>query len=475
MPTERIYPVILAGGSGTRLWPMSRDGFPKQFLPLLDGRSPLQATVARLEGLEQSEPPVIVANQEHRFVVLHQLEAGRVAPRTLYLEPFGRSTAPAAGVVALDLLREDPEALMLVLPADHDIPDVDAFHRAVALGAAAAREGRLVVFGVEARWPEPGYGYVERAAPLPQVPGCYQVSRFVEKPELEIARRFLVSGRHYWNSGIFLFSAERFVAELRRWQPELEAACRDAAESVVEDRGCRRIGAAAFGRCRPVSIDYAVLEHTDAAAVVPAEFRWSDIGSWNALWDRAAKDAGANAVRGDVHLNEVRNSLVFADRRMVVAVGLENVVIIDTPDALLVADRGDSRRVRETVEQLRENGRPECRVHRVVHRPWGCYEDIDSGGRFRVKRITVNPGAKLSLQLHHHRAEHWVVVSGTARVVRGEEELLLTENQSTYIPVGVRHRLENPGKIPLQVIEVQSGAYLAEDDIVRIEDAYQRA
>ncbi|MBI3043026.1 MAG: mannose-1-phosphate guanylyltransferase/mannose-6-phosphate isomerase [Betaproteobacteria bacterium] len=470
-----IYPVILSGGSGTRLWPMSRESCPKQFLPLLNGRSPFQATLGRLNGFKGLQPPLIVTNQEHRFLALDQIKATGITPLGVYLEPFGRNTSPAAAVAAISLLSDDPDAIMLVLPADHDIPDEQAFRQAVSAGTAAAQAQRLVVFGVEARWPETGYGYIERGEPLGQLEGCYQVARFVEKPEFELARRFVESGRHYWNSGIFLFSAARFIGELRRFQPEVEAVCQDVAGNLIEDHGCCRIDAAHFARCRSISIDYAVLEHTEAAAVVPGAFRWSDIGSWNALWEAADKDAQGNVTQGDVHVDGVSGSCIYATQRMVVAIGLENLVIAETPDALLVAGRNEAQRVREAVERLRSEGRTQCRAHRTVYRPWGCYEDVDSGDRFRVKRITVNPGAKLSLQLHHHRAEHWVVVSGTARITHGEEVTLLTENQSTHIPLGVRHRLENPGKIPLQIIEIQSGAYLAEDDIVRIEDAYHRA
>jgi len=475
MPTEAVYPVILSGGSGTRLWPMSREAMPKQFLPLLDGTTPFRATLARLRAIAGVKPPIVIANQDHRFLVLDQLREAGETPLAVYAEPCGRNTAPAAAVVAHHLAQTDPDALMLVLPADHDIPDGEAFAEAVAAAAAAARARRLVVFGIRARWPETGYGYIERGEPLEAAPGCHGVSSFIEKPELEIAERFVASGRHYWNSGMFLFGAEHFLSELARFQPDVAAACEAAARGVREDHGCMRIDATAFGRCRSISIDYAVLEHTADAAVVPADFRWSDIGSWNALWDASAKDAAGNVARGDVLLADVSGSYVRSTQRMVVGIGLKDVVVVETPDAVLVADRAESQKVREMVEQLKARGRPEHKLHRRVHRPWGTYEDVDSGERFRVKRITVNPGAKLSLQLHHHRAEHWVVVSGTARVTRGEETLLLTENQSTYIPLGVRHRLENPGMIPLQIIEVQSGAYLGEDDIVRFEDAYHRA
>ena len=469
-----LHPVILSGGAGTRLWPVSRTSRPKQFLPLLKGISPFQAALARVQQLAGVRPSLIVANEEHRFLVLDQLRTAGAPPASLYLEPFGRNTAPAAAIAAFSLLREDPAALMLVLPADHDIPDDAAFCQAVARGVPAAEAGRLVVFGIEATSPETGYGYIERGAPLDLADGCYHVSSFIEKPELEIARRLIASGRHYWNSGIFLFGAARFVEELTRLQPELAGICRAAAEAVTEEHGCRRITAASIERCRAISIDYAVFEHTDAAAVVPATFRWSDIGSWDALWASTDKDAHGNATQGDVHVQNVAGSYLYSSGRMVVAIGVEDMVIVETPDALLVANRAEAQQVREAVEQLRLQGRPECRVHRIVHRPWGSYEDVDSGHRFRVKRLTVHPGAQLSLQLHHHRAEHWVVVSGTARITRGEETTLLTENQSAYIPVGVTHRLANPGRIPLQIVEVQTGAYLDEDDIVRLEDAYHR-
>jgi mannose-1-phosphate guanylyltransferase / mannose-6-phosphate isomerase len=480
MPTEAsgrggLYPVILSGGSGTRLWPMSREAMPKQFLPLLDGSSPFASTLRRIRALPDAKPSIVVGNQEHRFLLLEQLrEAGGTA-LAVYAEPCARNTAPAVAVVAHHLVQTDPDALMLVLPADHDIPDDAAFAAAVAAGAAAARAQRLVVFGIEPRWPETGYGYIERGDPLEAAPGCHAVASFIEKPELEIAQRFVASERHYWNSGIFLFGAAQFLAELARLQPDVAAACEAAARGVHEDHGCMRIDAAAFGRCRSISIDYAVLEHTAHAAVVPAAFAWSDIGSWSSLWDTSGKDGKGNVSRGDVLLTDVADSYVCSTQRIVVGIGLKDVVVVETPDAVLVADRGHSQKVREVVEQLRAQGRPECKLHRRVHRPWGTYEDVDAGDRFRVKRITVNPGGKLSLQLHHHRAEHWVVVSGTARITRGEETVLLTENQSTYIPLGVRHRLENPGLIPLQMIEIQSGAYLGEDDIVRFEDVYHRA
>jgi mannose-1-phosphate guanylyltransferase/mannose-6-phosphate isomerase len=469
-----LYPVILAGGCGTRLWPLSRESHPKQFLPLLAGRSPFQATLARLDAVGRVQPATVVASAAHRFLVADEArDIGRKL-RTTYLEPCGRSTAPAIAVVAHELLRDDPDALMLVLAADHDIPDESQFSEAVAVGEAAAVAGNLVVFGIEPRWPETGYGYIERGPDLLEAPGCFRVAAFVEKPELEIAARLVESGHHYWNSGMFLFGARAYLDELERLEPELAAACRAVAEGCADEGEARRMPKAPFEACRSISVDHAVLERTRLAAMVPARFRWSDIGSWDALWDRADKDARGNDCHGDVQLHDVSNSFIHSDRRLVVGIGLEDTVVIDTPDALLVARRGDTQRVREAVDQMKAQGRHEHRTHRKVRRPWGCYEDVDAGDRFRVKRITVDPGGKLSLQYHHHRAEHWIVVSGTARVTRGDEVKLVTENQSIYIELGQVHRLENPGKVPLALIEVQTGSYLGEDDIVRVEDVYQR-
>ena len=467
-----VYPVILAGGSGTRLWPMSRESWPKQFLPLLGEASPFQATLERLQAIEGCKPATIIASAEHRFLVKDQVAQCGAAMHALYLEPCGRSTAPAVALAAYELLKEDPEAIMLVLPADHDIPDAASFAECVQRGLPAAASGRLVIFGIEPRWAETGYGYIERGNPLASAPGCTRVASFVEKPELEIAQRLVSSGRHFWNSGMFLFGARAFLEEIERLEPELAALCRQCVAPA--QGGDIPIDAKAFSACKSISIDHAVLERTTRAAMVPASFSWSDIGSWEALWDRTSKDEQGNECRGDVQLHDVSGSLIRAHHRLVVGIGLEDVVVVETPDAVLVARRSESQRVREAVEQLKSQGRGESRQHRRVARPWGTYEDIDQGDRFRVKRITVAPGEKLSLQYHHHRAEHWIIVSGTARVTRGEREFLLTENQSVYIEVGQVHRLENPGKVPLQLIEVQTGGYLGEDDIVRLEDVYQR-
>jgi mannose-1-phosphate guanylyltransferase/mannose-6-phosphate isomerase len=436
--------------------------------------SPFQATLARARAIVQAEAPTVVTNGEHRFLVADQARTARQALRTLYTEPCGRGTAPAIAIAAIELAAQDPEAVMLVMPSDHDIPDIDSFAAAVATGLAAARAGRLVVFGIEPRWPETGYGYIERGDLLPESAGCFHVASFVEKPELEIATRLAGSGRHSWNAGIFLLGASAYLAELEHLEPELALQCRKAAAASVDEAGFRRIDADAFAACTSMSVDHAVLERTQRAALVPATFAWSDIGSWDALWDRAAKDDDGNESHGDVQLHDVADSYFHSSHRLVVGIGVSDVVVVETPDALLVAKRGETQRVRDAVDKLRVCGRGEHRTHRVVHRPWGCYEDVDAGNRFRVKRITVEPGRKLSLQMHHHRAEHWVIVSGTARVTRGDDTMLLTENESIYIPVGELHRLENPGKVPLQLVEVQTGTYLGEDDIVRIDDTWQR-
>ncbi len=469
-----LYPVILSGGSGTRLWPLSRAALPKQLLPLAGDRTMLQETVVRLKGLEGQGAPLVICNNEHRFLIAEQMREIGVDPLGIFLEPVGRNTAPAAAVAALTLLSKDPDAVMLLLPADHLIGDVPAFHAAVAEGMKAVVQGRLVTFGIVPDSPHTGYGYIQRGDALDGT-AARQVARFVEKPDAAWAAEFLASGDYFWNSGMFLFSARQFADELARLRPDILAACQRALEAGEHDLDFCRLDKAAFADCPSDSIDYAVMEKTASAAVVPADIGWNDIGAWSALWDVGAKDGAGNVARGDVYLDGVNNSYVRAESRMVAAIGVDNLLIVETADAVLVADKNRAQDVKKVVDYLKQAGRSEHEFHTRVFRPWGWYEGIDMGDRFQVKRIMVKPGQKLSLQMHHHRAEHWIVVSGTARVTRDGHEELLTENQSTYIPLGTTHRLENPGKMPLHLIEVQSGSYLGEDDIVRFEDVYKRS
>jgi mannose-1-phosphate guanylyltransferase/mannose-1-phosphate guanylyltransferase/mannose-6-phosphate isomerase len=469
-----IHPVILSGGSGTRLWPLSRAALPKQLLPLASDKSLLQETVLRVGGLAAAGAPLMVANAEHRFMIAEQMRTIGVTPAAIVLEPVGRNTAPAIAVAASMLAASDPEALMLVLPADHLIRDTAAFHDAIRRAAQAAARGRLVTFGIVARTPETGYGYIRRGDPLAGVDGAFAVSAFVEKPDTETARGYVTQGDYFWNSGMFLFRAGDFLAELDRLRPDILAASRAALDAASRDLDFLRLDPAAFEACPAESVDYAVMEHTDRAAVVPADIGWNDIGAWSALWEVGEKDADGNVVRGDVMLEAATNNLVRAENRMVAALGVSDLVIVETADAVLVARRDQVQDVKKLVDRMKAEKRCEHMLHKQVFRPWGWYEGIDEGDRFQVKRIMVKPGEKLSLQMHHHRAEHWIVVSGTARVTRGDSVELLTENQSTYIPLGTTHRLENPGKIDLHMIEVQSGAYLGEDDIVRFEDVYRR-
>ena len=468
-----IYPVILCGGSGTRLWPMSRRALPKQFLPLVSERSMLQDTVLRLSGLECARP-VVVSNNEHRFLVAEQLREIGVEPSVQVLEPVGRNTAPADAVAALWVQERDPKGVMLVLPADHLIRDVYRFHDAVRQAARLAASGALVTFGIAPDQPATGYGYIERGAAIAAEDGAYRVERFVEKPDRARAEEFLASGRFSWNSGMFAFSAGRLLEELGKHRADILTATRTAWEKAKRDLDFLRLDEPAFAACPAESIDYAVMEKTDAAAVIPVDIDWSDVGSWSTLWEVAEKDARGNVVRGDVHLRDAENCYVRAESRMVSVLGVKNALIVETDDALLVADRADAEKVKDIVGHLDGANRTEHLTHTRVYRPWGYYESIDAGERFQVKRIMVKPGAALSLQMHHHRAEHWVVVSGTARVTRGDEVTTLSENQSTYIPIGTKHRLENPGKVPLFIVEVQSGGYLGEDDIVRFQDLYKR-
>ncbi|HXC60568.1 MAG TPA: mannose-1-phosphate guanylyltransferase/mannose-6-phosphate isomerase [Steroidobacteraceae bacterium] len=466
-----ITPVILSGGMGTRLWPLSRELYPKQLLPLVGKETMLQQTVQRLAGIEVSAP-IVVCNEAHRFLVAEQLRQIQCTPQAILLEPIGRNTAPA---VALAALSAQPESLLLVLPADHVIPKVDAFAAAVRLAAASAHAGRMVTFGIVPTAPETGYGYIRKqAGDTAAEAGVHRVAQFVEKPTLERAQQFLEQGGYYWNSGMFLFKASVYLDELQRLAPDILESARASLTAAARDLDFVRIDQKAFEACRSDSIDYAVMEKTAEAVVVPLDAGWSDVGSWSALHDAMPGDADGNVTHGDVMMEDTAGCYLYSGNRLVSAVGLRNHVVVETKDAILVAPKDRVQDVKKLVARLKAQGRYEHSLHREVFRPWGSYDSIDNGDRFQVKRLCIKPGAQLSLQLHHHRAEHWVVVSGTARITCGEKQFLLEENQSTYIPVGVKHRIENPGKIPLHIIEVQSGGYLGEDDIVRFEDRYGR-
>lgn len=471
----KIIPVILSGGSGTRLWPMSRAALPKQLLPLLSEYSMLQETLLRLAEWPEVSVPVVVCGNDHRFLVAEQLRGIAVAPLSIILEPVGRNTAPAIAAAALRLQTSNEDALMLVLPADHVIRDVPAFHRSVQLAALAASAGRLVTFGIRPSAPETGYGYIRLGDELADCSGAYAVGRFVEKPDAETAAGYLASGDYFWNSGMFLFRPQAYLAELGRLQPKMLELTRKAFEESYSDLDFCRLEEKAFAECPSNSIDYAVMEHTSLSAMVPVDIGWNDVGSWTALWEVQDRDANGNSLRGDVFVESVQDSLIRAESRIVAAIGVKDLVIVETPDAVLVAHKDCAQEVKKVVDHLKSNGRSEHLEHSRVYRPWGWYESIDDGERFQVKRIMVKPGAKLSLQMHHHRAEHWVVVSGTAAITHDGDTRLISENQSTYIPIGVKHRLENPGKLPLHLIEVQSGGYLGEDDIVRFDDVYGRS
>ena len=468
-----IVPVILSGGSGTRLWPLSREAYPKQFLPLVDQNTLLQNTALRIAGLADVAAPLVVCNQEHRFMVAEQLRAIGIQPATAILEPVGRNTAPAVAVAALHAQCDGADPTLLILPADHVIADVEGFRTAVRQVATHAEAGRLITFGIVPTAPETGYGYIKAGAPLDDSGVC-AVERFVEKPDADTAQTYLRSGAYSWNSGMFMFRASAFLAELERLAPTMLAACQQALATGRADRDFLWLDSAAFAACPKDSIDYAVMEKTDHAVVLPLDVGWNDVGSWSALWEVGERNGDGNIARGDVIEVDTRDSYVDATSRLVATVGVEHLVVVETADAVLVATKDRVQDVKTVVDRLKARRRPEGSSHRKVYRPWGFYDSIDLDQRFQVKRIMIKPGACISSQMHHHRAEHWVVVSGTARVHRGDEEYLLTENQSTYIPVGVPHRLTNPGKIPLEIIEVQSGSYLGEDDIVRFEDIYGR-
>ena len=481
----KLQPIILSGGSGSRLWPLSRYSFPKQLLALTGDDSMLQATALRLtpdlawDGIEILAP-LIVTNEEYRFVSAEQLRQVGVTPKALILEPCGRNTAPALTVAALKAQSGGEDPVLVVMPADHVIVGLEQFRDAVAIGAQHAQRGAFVTFGITPTRPHTGYGYIRVEAARPREASALRA--FVEKPDQATAQRYLASGEYLWNSGIFMMTSSAWLAEIRAARPDIADACAVACEKGEVDRDFLRLDRDAFSACPSESIDTAVMERLGAVhnasksrgVVIPLDAGWSDIGAWGAFWEVSAKDASGNVARGDTHLVDTKDSLVMGGDRLVACVGLQDTVVVDTPDAVLVAHRDRMEQVKDVVAWLKDAKRPEAESHRKVYRPWGWYQTIDSGPRFQVKRIVVSAGASLSLQMHHHRAEHWVVVTGTARVTRGDEEFILSENQSTYIPLGVKHRLENPGKVPLEIIEVQSGLYLGEDDIVRFQDTYGR-
>ena len=467
-----LIPVILSGGVGSRLWPVSREAFPKQFQVLGGDQSMLLETATRLTGIEASAP-IIVCNEEHRFLVAEQLRTSGAEASAIVLEPVGRNTAPAVAVAALKALEVSDDAVLLVLPADHLIKDTNAFQSAVELGLPLAAEGKLVTFGIVPDAPETGYGYIKAGDSLADA--ANEIASFVEKPDLETAKQYLADGSYRWNSGMFLLSAKSYLEELKQHAPEIAQAATAAFTGASKDLDFTRLDKESFASCPSDSIDYAVMENTKNGAVVSLDCGWNDVGAWSALWDVGEKDESGNVVQGDVLCADVKNSYLRGEERMIAAVGVEDVVVVETTDAVLVASRDRVQDVKSIVNQLKASGREERTFHNKVYRPWGSYASLAITDGFQVKRIIVNPGAKLSLQMHHHRAEHWIVVKGTAEVTCGEKVFILSEDQSTYIPLGHKHRLSNPGVIPLELIEVQSGSYLGEDDIVRFEDVYGRS
>ncbi|CAI8977369.1 mannose-1-phosphate guanylyltransferase/mannose-6-phosphate isomerase [Pseudomonas serbica] len=468
-----MIPVILSGGSGSRLWPLSRAMHPKQFLTLNGDQSLFQATLSRLAGIQDGPlTPIVVSNEDHRFLVAEQCRALGINPQAILLEPIGRNTAPAIAAAVVKALATGRDELLLVLPADHVFDDLDALHKAFAAGTPAARDGRIVTFGIVPNKAETGYGYIRVAEKSDEIQA---VQEFVEKPDLATAEQYLADGRYYWNSGMFLFQASSMLAQLEEHAPQVLDAVQAALRNAKEDLDFTRLDTMAFATAENISIDYAVMERSNQVSVVPLDAGWNDVGSWSAVWEIAEKDSQGNASRGDVMLEATRNAYVHAEHRMVSVLGLDDVIVVETADAVMVAAKDKAQDVKLLVDRIKQSARTEATNHRKVYRPWGAYDSIDHGPRYQVKRITVAPGQKLSVQMHHHRAEHWIVVTGTAQVSIGDEQILLSENQSTYIPIGVVHALENPGKIPLEMIEVQSGGYLGEDDIVRFEDRYGRA
>ena len=475
-----IIPVILSGGTGSRLWPMSREMNPKQFLSLYGEQTMLQETISRLDGVTDLADPIVVCNENHRFMVAQQMSDIGVKVDKIILEPIGRNTAPAIAAAAEYIQQKEgsENAVMLILAADHIIQNTNEFHRVIEAGYRIAEQGQLITFGIVPQKAETGYGYIKRAASFAndknEADEAYVVERFVEKPDLETAQKYLTSGEYYWNSGMFMFQASTILAELKTLSPKIYQAVKKAVSEGIKDLDFCRLDKESFTNSPSDSIDYAVMEKTDKAVVLPLDADWNDIGAWSALWEVNDQDENGNVFHGDILHHDVSNSYIHADERMVAVVGVDNCVVVETADAVLVVNKDRSQDVKNIVNQLKEKRREEILLHQRVYRPWGSYETLEETERFKVKRIIVNPGAKLSLQMHHHRAEHWVVVKGTAKIVCGDKEFMLTEDQSNYIPLGTNHRLENPGVIPLEIIEIQTGAYLGEDDIVRFDDNYGR-
>lgn len=473
-----MIPVILSGGSGTRLWPLSRSSYPKQFLPITEEKTLFQLTLERISKLNQElanfQNPIIVTNENHRFIVAEQLRQQKIAAQIL-LEPIARNTAPAIAAAAELALSHGEDPVLLILAADHVIEQQEAFNQAVAVGLSAAKSGKLVTFGIVPTAPETGYGYIKSQNKIEQTQlQSYPVAQFVEKPNFETAQQYLADGSYLWNGGMFMFKASTYLQELEKFNPTILKNAKNAIRESKNDLDFVRLDKASFEQCPEDSIDYAVMEKTEHAVVVPLNANWNDVGAWNSVWEVSDKDENGNSIRGDVITHDTHNSLIHAETRLVSTLGIENVIVIETADAVLVADQSKVQDIKKIVEKLKSAQRFEVDQHRKVYRPWGSYDSINSGSRYQVKCIVVNPGQKLSLQMHHHRAEHWIVVNGTAKVRKGDETILLTENQSIYIPLGETHALENPGKVPLELIEVQSGSYLGEDDIVRFEDVYGR-
>ena len=472
-PPKPIVPVILSGGSGQRLWPLSRELYPKQLIDILSDKSLLQETATRLSG-EIFAPPMIVCNDAHRFIVAEQLREAGIEPGSIVLEPHRRNTAPAAALAALILLSHDPDAVMLLAPSDHAIGKPEAFTAAVSSGLKAAGQGKLVTFGIVPDRPATGYGYIRQGGVIDGADGCFAIDSFTEKPDAATAEGYIAQGNYLWNGGIFLFSAAAFIDTLEDLRPDMVQACRKAVEGARADLDFFRPDDGAFEACPSESIDFAVMEHTPDGAVVPVDMDWHDVGSWQSLWTITDKDEDDNVLIGDVIAKDSKGSYLRSDGPLLAAAGVENLVVVATGDAVLVGDREASEDIRALVETLKQQGRPEYSSHPRVYRPWGWFQSLDQGERYQVKHLMVKPGQQISLQLHERRAEHWTVVAGTARVTRGEDIITLEIDQSTYIPLGTKHRLENPGPEPLSVIEVQSGSYLGEDDIVRFEDRYGR-